>query len=195
VMSRLSHVLEVEVPLRALFESPTVAGLAERVAEAQSASRAPVPPLVLVPRDRPLPLSFAQERLWFLDQLEPGGVAYNVPTALRLLGSLDLLALRASLSEVVRRHESLRTTFERVDGSPVQRIEPAREVSLPEVDLRGLLAAARELEMGRLTAAEAARPFNLATGPLLRATVLCLAGGAGAAGGGAGEWGVLFTLH
>ncbi|HEY0783994.1 MAG TPA: amino acid adenylation domain-containing protein, partial [Thermoanaerobaculia bacterium] len=193
LISRVREAFGVELAVRALFESPTLAALAGAVErELYRGVREQAPPIVPVPRDAPLPLSFAQERLWFLDQLEPGGVAYNIPAALRLVGSLDLPALRASLTEVVRRHESLRTKFERVDGSPVQRIEPAWEVSLPEVDLRGLASAAREQEMGRLATAEAARPFSLAAGPLLRAAVLRLTGGAG---DGVGEWGALFTLH
>ncbi|HEY0781135.1 MAG TPA: condensation domain-containing protein, partial [Thermoanaerobaculia bacterium] len=193
LISRVRETFGVELAVRTLFESPTLAALAGAVErELHRGVRAGWPPIGPVPRDAPLPLSFAQERLWFLDQLEPGGVTYNVPAALRLSGALDLEALRASLTEVVRRHESLRTTFEEVLGSPVQRIEPAREVGLPEVDLRGLTAAARELEVGRLTAAEAARPFSLAAGPLLRATALRLTGGAG---DGVGEWGLLFTLH
>ncbi|HEY0783342.1 MAG TPA: amino acid adenylation domain-containing protein, partial [Thermoanaerobaculia bacterium] len=192
LISRVRESFGVELAVRTLFEAPTVAALAAAVdRERRSGARLERPPIVPVPRTAPLPLSFAQQRLWFLDQLEPGAAAYNMPVALRLRGDLDVAALRASLTEVVRRHESLRTTFERVDGRPVQRVWPAQEVSLPEVDLGGVTAAARELEMDRLPAAEAERPFRLATGPLLRATVLRLTG----AGDGAGEWGALFTLH
>ena len=118
------------------------------------------------------PLSFAQERMWFLDQLEAGNPAYNVPVAVRLPMAVDAGALERSINEVVRRHEALRTTFEVVEGSPVQVVAPALEVSLSVRDLRGLSEEAGEAEALRLAAAEAQQPFDLARGPLLRAVLV-----------------------
>ena len=120
------------------------------------------------------PASFAQQRLWFIDQLVPGNAFYNVPTALRLTGSLNLIALEQTFNEIVRRHETLRTRFGIVEGQLVQAIAPTLKVSLPVVDLRDLLADARELQAKQLIEQESQRPFDLATGPLLRLTLLKL---------------------
>ncbi|MCP4659761.1 MAG: AMP-binding protein, partial [bacterium] len=122
------------------------------------------------------PLSFAQQRLWFLEQLDPRTGLYNIPHPVRLAGSLDLAALARSLNEIVRRHEVLRTTFVSVEGEPLQVIASSLELGLPVVDLRRLTRGAREAESRRLATAELERPFDLSRGPLLRATVLRLAG-------------------
>ncbi|MET0397470.1 MAG: amino acid adenylation domain-containing protein, partial [Longimicrobiaceae bacterium] len=180
VASRVREELGVELPLRALFEAPTVAGLARRV-EAMRAAAIPLdgaPPLAPVPRDgRPLPLSFAQQRLWLVDRLEPGSIAYNMPLAARLRGALDARALERALAEVARRHESLRTVFDGAGADPVQVVLPAAPVPLPVADLAGLPAAAREAEALRLAAEEVRRPFDLRAGPLLRVRLLRLAPG------------------
>jgi amino acid adenylation domain-containing protein len=123
----------------------------------------------------PAPLSFAQERLWFLDRFQPGSPFYNVPVALHLSGVLDVPALAASLGEIVRRHEALRTTFTVRDGQPVQCVGPARPVALPLTDLRHLPEGERQAEAQRLAAAEAQRPFDLEHGPLLRVGLIRLA--------------------
>ncbi len=115
-----------------------------------------------------LPTSLAQQRLWLLDQLNPQAAAYNMPTALRLIGDLDIEALEQSLSEIVRRHEILRTTFRAVDDEPMQVIAPARAVRLPITDLRELEPGARAQEERRLINEEAWTPFDLSCGPLLR---------------------------
>src|SRR5262245_45142223 len=130
----------------------------------------------IAPRTRsgPPPTSFAQQRLWFLDQLLPGNPTYSIPAALRLKTPLNVAALRRSLNEIVRRHEALRTSFGFVDGQAVQVIADALELDLPVADLRGIPAAERESEALRLAAAEARRPFDLARGPLLRANLLQL---------------------
>ncbi|MEW5929324.1 MAG: amino acid adenylation domain-containing protein, partial [Gemmatimonadota bacterium] len=175
VVARLREELRVELPLRALFEAPTVARLAPRIEalrEAGDGLRAP--PLVPVPRDRPLPLSFAQRRLWFVEQMEAGSALYNVPFPLRLRGPLDPGALRRSLAELVRRHESLRTVVGEVDGEAVQVIHAPAPVPLPVVDLSALPPAAREAEAMRLVDRDALRPFDLARGPLLRAAFVRL---------------------
>jgi amino acid adenylation domain-containing protein/non-ribosomal peptide synthase protein (TIGR01720 family) len=175
VVSRVRQAFGAELPLRAVFEAPTLAGLAARVDALRAGAGEVAPPLVPVPRDRPLPLSFAQQRLWFLDQLEPGSPAYNIPEALRLRGPLEEEALRRALDEVVRRHEVLRTVFRADEGRAVQQVLPPRPLPLARVDLRGLGAADRERQARRLARVEAARPFDLARGPLLRAVLLRLA--------------------
>jgi amino acid adenylation domain-containing protein len=122
----------------------------------------------------PLPLSFAQQRLWFLEQLEPGHSFYNLPFVTRLAGPLRVSKLEESLTEIVRRHEALRTTFTTVDGRPTQVIAPSSPLSLSVIDLRGLPESDRDAEASRLTLAEAGRPFDLVQGPLFRASLLCL---------------------
>src|ERR687885_849259 len=127
------------------------------------------------------PASFAQQRLWFIDQLVPGNAFYNVPTALRLIGSLNLTALEQAFNEIVRRHEVLRTRFGMVEGQLVQAIPaqscanaPTVTINLPVIDLRELPADERELQAKQLITEESQRPFNLATGPLLRLMLLKL---------------------
>ena len=173
--SRMREAFKVEIPLRRLFEVPTVAGLAESIEVARQAGQNLLaPPILPVPRNGDLALSFAQQRLWFFDQLEPGLSAYNIPAAVRLKGPLNLAALERSLNEIVKRHESLRTTFGKVDGRPTQVIAPTLTIKLPVVDLRKLPASERETEVRRLVTAEAQRPFDLSQGPLLRGAVLRL---------------------
>ena len=133
--------------------------------------------LPVTPRDQNvmvLPLSFAQQRLWFLDQLEPGRAVYNLPVALRLKGCPNPTALRASLEEIVRRHECLRTHFELAQGQPCQVVGPATALNLPLVDLSGKAEQEREAEARRLCTEEAQRPFDLAFGPMLRTKLLRL---------------------
>jgi len=131
-----------------------------------------LPPIEPAPRNGPIPLSFAQERLWFLDRLEPGSATYNIPLAWRLGGALDRAALERALGEIVRRHEALRTTFAEVDGTPAQVVAPFGGFTLPVEELSGLGEADREAEVRRRAAAEAARPFDLSAGPLFRAALL-----------------------
>src|SRR6185295_19500629 len=133
------------------------------------------PPLEPAPRSgEPLPLSFAQQRLWFLDQLEPGSPAYNIPAAVRFEGPLDLGLLRAAFGEIVRRHEVLRTTFAVVGGQPRQVVHAAPEAVsiLPEIDLRALPAPIGAAWVAALTRQEILRPFDLERGPLWRGLVL-----------------------
>ncbi|MET0399988.1 MAG: amino acid adenylation domain-containing protein, partial [Longimicrobiaceae bacterium] len=186
VISRVRQAFGVEVPLRALFEAPTVAALAARVEELRGAGVSPAPPIERVPRGGALPLSFAQQRLWLVDRLEPGSAAYNMAAALRLRGALDAAALRASLDALVARHESLRTTFAERGGAPVQVVHPAAPAALVMLDLGGVAEAAREAEAKRLAVEEALRPFDLAGGPLLRGALLRL---------GEDDHVLLVTLH
>ncbi|HEX7239644.1 MAG TPA: amino acid adenylation domain-containing protein, partial [Longimicrobiaceae bacterium] len=174
VVSRVRQAFGVEVPLRALFEAQTIAALAGRIEAQRSAGAGVAPPMERVSREGPLPLSFAQQRLWVLDRLEPGSAAYNMPSALRLHGPLHTPALRAGIAELVRRHEALRTVFAEQGGTPVQVIHPAAPLPLPLIDLRALPDAAREQHAERLASVEARRPFDLARGPLLRTTLVRL---------------------
>lgn len=121
-----------------------------------------------------LPTSFAQRRLWLVEQLDPGSPLYNMPQTIRLHGFLNLEALRQSLETVVARHETLRSTFATVDGSPVQVVTPKLPVTLPVVDLSDLPDARREAKAQQLATEEAQRPFDLARGPLMRVTLLRL---------------------
>ncbi|HEY0781478.1 MAG TPA: condensation domain-containing protein, partial [Thermoanaerobaculia bacterium] len=183
LMSRLRDAFGVELAVRTLFEADTVAALAERVEAAM-----PVGGGARLTRSagaRP-PLSFAQERLWFLDRLQPGSALYNVHAALRLSGELSFAALRASLQEIVDRHAALRTTFPVAGEEPEVAIAPALDLALPVVDLAALASAARESEEDRLLVAAACRPFDLASGPLLRAVLLR---------DGASDWVLALTLH
>ncbi|HST62244.1 MAG TPA: condensation domain-containing protein, partial [Longimicrobium sp.] len=173
VVSRVRAVFG-ELPLRALFEGPTVAQLAVRVEEMRRAELPALPPVVPTERTGALPLSFAQERLWFVDRLEPGSATYNIPAALRLAGAPDVAALERALGEIVRRHEALRTTFMEVDGSPVQVIAPFNGFTLPVEDLSALSDADREAAVRHRADEEAARPFDLSAGPLFRASLLRL---------------------
>ncbi len=172
-ISRVRDVFEVEVPLRELFVRPTVATLAAAVDRLRRDASPPPPPLVPVDREAELPLSFGQQRLWFLDQLE-GGPAYHMPHAFRLQGSLDVAALGRGLGHVVERHEALRTRFPSAAGVPRQEIVPAAGGSSPVVDLSGLALPGRRREARRLASAEARRRFDLARGPLLRSLLLRL---------------------
>nr|UXE44294.1 hypothetical protein Hi04_10k_c1889_00015 [uncultured bacterium] len=179
VVSLVRRRFGVEVPLRTLFETPTVAGMAALVdarrgdpALSQSAAGLPLRPLS---RDGPLPLSFAQERLWFLDQFEPNSRAYNLINAQRLKGPLDVTALRDALSMVAERHESLRTVFAARDGKPEQIVLPTAPQSLNPIDLRSLPPGAREPEAMRLGTAFAQEPYDLANGPLWRCSLVTLA--------------------
>ena len=172
LVTRLREVFRVELPLRAVFEAPTVAGLASRIAGAEGA--AVLPPVRPADRARPLPLSFAQHRLWLFDRIQPGSPAYNVGGAHLLRGQLDVAALRRALGEIVRRHESLRTVFALRDGEPVQVINPPAPFHLPVDDVTGVLGDELRAEVRRRIGAENQAPFDLAAGPLFRARLLRL---------------------
>jgi amino acid adenylation domain-containing protein len=175
VITRAREAFQIEIPLRALFNAPTPAALAESVEEMlRDRDGQQLPPLQRVPRDGELPLSFAQQRLWFLDQWNQGNAAYNIAEALRLTGRLNVMALEQTFNEIVRRHEVLRTTFPSVEGRAAQVIAPSLLLPLPVVNLDELDEAAREAEALRLARAEAERPFDLSRGPLVRVSLLRL---------------------
>src|SRR6058998_257191 len=164
--------MSADTPTRAGALSPSKQALLRRMLQGKAAGEAPER---IIPRSGaqgPFPLSFAQQRLWFIHQLDPSSSAYHMPSALRLRGRLDAATIRRSLEEVVRRHEILRTRFEVRDGAPVQVIDLNPRVELAIVDLSRLAAEAREAEARRLALEEAAAPFDLARGPLLRASLL-----------------------
>jgi hypothetical protein len=173
MMSRVRKSLGAELPLRVLFGRPTVRGFAAEVEKALSeGSVASVPGVEKRAGRGPQPLSFAQQRLWFMDQLEPGQATYNMPAAIRLDGELDLGALQRAVSEIVRRHEALRTRFELQGDEPVQIVEAAGEVELPVIDLRGMEEEAARRRAEELAREEASRPFDLGRGPMLRVKLI-----------------------
>jgi len=176
LMSRVRQLFQVELPLRVLFDAPTVTELAARIETALAGAEAGAePPIEPVPRTAPLPLSFAQQRLWFVQQIDPRSPAYNYPIGLRLRGRLHVAALERTFGELVRRHEVLRTRFPADGPEPVQVIDPPAPVPLPGVDLGGLAEDRREAELERLRSEEARRPVELAAGPVFRVTLLRLA--------------------
>ncbi len=173
LISRLRDTFSVELPVQFLFGSATVASLAEHIEASRHQSQA-IPPIQPIDRDGTLSLSFAQQRLWFLNQLEGQSATYNLPIALHLTGSLQVTVLEQAIAEIIRRHESLRTTFSVVDSSPVQTIAPSLTVPLPIVDLQAVPEAERLAEARRLATEEAQQPFDLTLGPLVRVTLLRL---------------------
>ncbi|HEX2091934.1 MAG TPA: amino acid adenylation domain-containing protein, partial [Longimicrobiaceae bacterium] len=183
VVSRLRQMLGVEVPLGEVFRLPVLAEYARAVA---AAAQADLPPVEPVDRTAPLPLSFAQQRLWFLEQLGGVGSAYHIPARLRLRGELDRGALRRALERIVARHEALRTTFPLVEGEPVQRVTPAGEscFHLTEHDLSG--EAEAEAALHCRMAEEWSTPFDLERGPLIRGCLIRL---------GEGEHVLQVTMH
>ncbi|MCP4659021.1 MAG: non-ribosomal peptide synthetase, partial [bacterium] len=176
VMTRIREAFGVSLPLRIFFEAATVATVAAQLEAARREElAAAAPPLVPVPRAGHLPLSFAQQRLWFLDRYQPQSPLYNVFYAYRLRGPLDVPALAGSLDQIVRRHEVLRTRLVDDGGRPGQVISAPQRLPLPIVDLRALAEAARADELLRLAGEEARRPFRLAAGPVARFGLLRLA--------------------
>jgi amino acid adenylation domain-containing protein len=173
-VSRVREALGVEVPVRAVFEHAALESFAAEVDRLlRAATGVEAPPIRPADRSRELPLSFAQERLWFIDRLEPGNPVYNMPFPVRMRGPLDVPALERAIGQVVRRHEVLRTRLETVDGHPVQRIEPAVDWHLPVDPMDGEMTDdGREAELARRVAEWARMPFDLERGPLFRARLL-----------------------
>ncbi|MCP4660711.1 MAG: AMP-binding protein, partial [bacterium] len=174
VASRVRRSLQLELPVRCLFESPTVAQLAAAVDALRHQGMKRSPPLVARPRQEERPLSFAQERLWFLDQLESASAAYNIAAAGRLDGLLDCGALEGALREIVHRHETLRTALVSTGGRPQLRIRGEADLELPLIDLGALPAARARAQARHLANREAVRPFDLSTDRLLRVILVRL---------------------
>ncbi|HZR43343.1 MAG TPA: amino acid adenylation domain-containing protein, partial [Ktedonobacteraceae bacterium] len=175
VISRLNTLLGVDIPLRSIFEHSTVTALARHIEHLLLRKQGmDIPPLVSISREQELPLSFAQQRLWFLDQFVPDNPFYNISVAIRLEGKLQLQALEQSLNEITQRHEALRTTFINENGTPRQIITPKVSIPLPVVDLVWLSGEERDVICKVLLHQESQRPFDLVHGPLLRAGILRL---------------------
>ena len=187
VLSRVREHCQCEVPLGALFQESTIANLSTIIDRSHNTDpTAALPQIHRADRDQELPLSFSQQRLWFLDQLVPGEAFSNMPTTVRLTGRLDYRALKRSLNEIVRRHESLRTNFTSTVGRPRQVVTPTLNLTLSLIDLSGLSEHDCVRQARRLTDEEAQRPFNLVEGPLVRAVLLRLE---------TQQHDVLFTTH
>ncbi|MEM1393821.1 MAG: amino acid adenylation domain-containing protein [Cyanobacteria bacterium P01_H01_bin.150] len=187
VISQIRQVFQLELPLRSLFEKPTIAGLAKEIEKAikldtplEATSIEPIP------RSQQLPLSFAQQRLWFLAQLEPDSSFYNIPAAVRLEGELNLEALQKSFNEIVRRHEALRTNFQTKEGEAIAVISEDVPLTLPIFDISELSAFQQKAEIRQQAFQEAQRPFDLSSDHLLRLKLLRL---------GEQEHIVLLTMH
>ena len=175
LVARIRDSLEVELQLRALFEAPSVSELAKRVEAAQREGLGLLaPPLVVQERPDELPLSYAQERLWLLDQIGGVGTAYNMPAAVRLQGHLDVASLERSFATVVDRHEGLRTRFGVVEGAPVQVIDPAGSFELAIEDLSELAEGERRAAARERMHVLMQQPFDLERGPLFRAKLVRL---------------------
>jgi len=176
VISRVRETFTLELPLRSLFEAPQLSSFAETVEQGmREEHQVEAPPMAPVSRERVLPLSFAQQRLWFLDQLEPMSNAYNIPAIVRLRGPFNPEVFTTAVEEIMRRHESLRTRFVTERGRARQEISTATELSVPVIDLTSYEGAEQEQEVRRLATIETRKPFDLTSGPLVRLTVLRLA--------------------
>ncbi|PTQ68386.1 non-ribosomal peptide synthetase [Pseudomonas sp. GV071] len=175
LMAQLRDQLGVNLELRHLFETRHLGGFASKVAEQLAQGGAAEGAIPRLSRQQNLPQSAAQNRLWFLWQLDPDSAAYNIPGGLHLRGELDDNALRASFARLIQRHEALRTVFLEEGGEALQRIQPSADLHLREVDLRHLSGTEQQDEAARLREQEANAPFDLTHGPLLRVTLLRLA--------------------
>jgi amino acid adenylation domain-containing protein len=176
LVSRIRDAFKIELPLRTVFEEPTVAELARRIDEEGGGSEHLRPPAIeaaTAPAERG-ELSFSQQRMWYLDQVEPGNFAYNIPLSLRLFGELNPVAIEQSISSIVRRHSILRTRFRSIHGEPAQVVDAIGRVALPLIEIDLLPESRREALAGELARAEARRAFDLASGPLLRSTLVRL---------------------
>ncbi|HEV2361544.1 MAG TPA: condensation domain-containing protein, partial [Acidimicrobiales bacterium] len=175
LLTMVGERLGIELPLRAAFDSPTIAGLASVVDDASGAARSALPRIGVAPRDEPLTASFSQEQVWFIEQLSPGNKAFNAQVSLRLKGHLDVEVLKAALTEIIRRHEMLRTSMPAADGRPVLEIHPPFPAVVDEVDLQHLPPAQREAEANRRITALVRETFDITQVPLVRWTLLRLA--------------------
>ncbi len=171
-ISQIRSEMGVEVPLRLMFDCPTIAAFAPKAEELLHQGHFVARKIRPAKRDGDVPLSYAQRRLWFVHRLQPDGVAYNAPFNFRLEGPIDVAILERCLSEIVRRHEILRTTFPQRNGQPVQEIQPARAIKLPVIDLTTMDVSVRRQTACDLRQAEAEQPFDLDHGPLFKARLV-----------------------
>nr|WP_318781269.1 non-ribosomal peptide synthetase [Amazonocrinis nigriterrae] len=175
LISHIRSSLKVEIPLRSLFAAPTVAELAQYIQHKQQQElELTAPPLLPTARNAKLPLSFAQQRLWFLNQLQPNSGFYNIPVVVRLQGQLQVAALEQSLQKIIHRHEALRTNFITIDGQPVQIIHPEISCTLSILNWQHLPTNEQEIATQEFAIAQAQQPFDLATAPLIRTSLVVL---------------------
>ena len=172
LMARINDTFAASLPLRTIFERPTVALMAEQLATIDRVGSAALAPLVKATRGAPLPLAYSQEQVWFLNELEPGNLAYNFQALIRFTGALDVAALERTLEEIVHRHEILRTAFVTVDDRPAQTIVAPMPVTLPVIDLRHLPEDERARDAERWFNRQCQTPFDLEHPPLVRWTLL-----------------------
>ncbi|MEH2088948.1 amino acid adenylation domain-containing protein [Nostoc sp.] len=175
LLSRIRNIFKIELPLRELFVAATVAELAKEIEQLQQQDiELSAPPILPRTENAELPLSYAQQRLWFLDQLNPNSAFYNIPTALRLVGTLNIPALEESLQEIIHRHEALQTNFIAIDGQPTQIIQQQTNWTVSVVELQHLPSSEQEIATQQLAKQQAIQPFDLATQALVRATLVVL---------------------
>ncbi|KYC42731.1 non-ribosomal peptide synthetase [Scytonema hofmannii PCC 7110] len=174
LISRIRNSFHIELPLPSLFAAPTIGELSQQIPRLQQQELAIAPPIL--PRDpnAELALSYAQQRLWFLDQLQPNSALYNMPIALRLAGTLEVTTLEKSLIEIIQRHEALRTNFLTIAGKPTQIIQTATNWTISVVDLQHLATTEQEMSCQQLINTQAIRPFDLASESLIRVTLVTL---------------------
>ncbi|WP_235006684.1 non-ribosomal peptide synthetase [Calothrix rhizosoleniae] len=187
LISRLRKAFEVEIQVHTIFESSTVVQLEEALTQLRTTNRGlSLPAIQPRTHSEQLPLSFAQERLWLLNQIEGSSATYNIPAAVRITGKLDVNALQESLSEIVRRHEILRTSFQTVNGKPIQVIYPEATITINMLDLQQLVGSERETVLQQQVQQETIIPFDLEVAPLIRCNLLQL---------DATEYVLLLTMH
>ncbi len=186
VISRIRQTFGVELALRVIFESPTVGGLSDLIQQAINGNPATIPSIKPLSQRQNISLSFAQQRLWFLEQLEKGNTSYIIPSAVRIKGNINLNAVEWSINKIIQRHEALRTTFALVEGNPVQIVAPSLTLEIPLLDLGVLEEKEIEKEVQRIAIEEGKKSFDLEKGPLLRVKLLRL---------GELEYVALFTMH
>ncbi|MEH2077515.1 MAG: amino acid adenylation domain-containing protein [Nostoc sp.] len=176
LISRVRSSLKVELPLRSLFAAPTIAELSHNIQQLQQQDylELAAPPILRRPEKAEIPLSYAQQRLWFLDQFEPNSASYNIPFGLRLVGTLNVDALQQSLVEIIHRHEAFRTNFITVDGQAAQIIQTQPNWTVTVVDLQHLPWSEQEIAAQKLVKQQAFEPFDLASEALIRATLIVL---------------------
>ncbi len=175
VLARVRDYLKIELPVRSIFESPTLEEFSQLIQEQIShGKQSELTTITRVPREGELPLSFAQQRMWFFEELSSGTSAFNIALGVRLNGPLNVVALEQTFSEIIRRHENLRTVFVTLNAQPVQIIQPPSKFKLPLVDLSLLPPEQRAWQAARLAQEETLREFDLAKGPLVRPTLLRL---------------------
>ncbi|MBS4097959.1 MAG: AMP-binding protein [Sulfuricella sp.] len=191
LISRIREAFALDIPVRQIFDTPTIQGLARHIEGCARQGGLQVPPILRVPRRSEYPLSFAQERLWFLDRLQGNSANYNMAAAIRIDGELDEDALRRSIAEIVRRHDVLRTTFHEEGGQPVAVIASYKEAPLPLVDIGAYPPDQQNAEVERRISSEAVTPFDLENGPLLKGTLLKLP----VDGAGKGGYILLLAMH